>query len=307
MSPARRRRIKRKKRKKRRKTLLKIGIWVFLVLFLVLLFKLTTKYWSSDSKLTMAVFEESGDIRVSTFDPEADTIRSVIIPADTEVKVARQLGTWRIKSVWRLGEDEGFDGKLLAETVTKQFKIPVFVWAGSRASGFSSGDAIPVLKSAIAPYKTNLGLGDRLKLAAFSLGVKNFKREEVDLADSRVLEETELVDGSMGFRVVGDIPASIVAIYSDPLFSSMGAKTHIIDATTSQTVAEEVGEIIEVVGLKVASIEEVEKSYVDCSVSGKDRKLVVKVSKLLSCSLEEHDEENFDLTILLGEEFADRF
>ena len=310
MSPARRRKTRKRKSKKKgeRKVIYKILFWILVLLAIFLVFRLTTKYWNNVSKLTLVSPQENGDIQVSTFDPKADSIRVVVIPKDTQIRVARQLGTWRIKSVWELGENEGLNGQLLSESVTKQFKIPVYVWGDVKVSGFSSSKAAKVIKSTILPYKTNLGIGDRVRLGMFSLGVKNFKRETTDLSDTKVLERTVLVDGSAGYKVVGDLPSSIVAIYSDPYLSSVSAKTQIVDATSDAVVAKEVGEIVEVVGLKVTSIENVEvNNELDCIVSGKDKELTKTISQLFSCDIKNREEDNFDLIIQMGEEFVKRF
>jgi hypothetical protein len=308
MSPARRRKSRRR-RKTQKKPFLRKAVFLlvaFAAFFVV--FRVTTKHWNSENKLSIAVPRENGSVVVSTFDPATEGIKTVVIPAETEVRVARQLGTWRIKSVWELGQDEGLDGQLLSETITKQFRIPVYVWGDSVGSGFSSSSPTTIIKAALFPYKTNLGIGDRLRLAAFCLGVKNFKREEIDLSETRVLQRTTLVDGTPGYRVVGDIPSSIAAIYSDPYMSSISAKTQIIDATSNNSVAKDVGEIVEVIGLKTASIEDVEvRGELDCEVSGRDRDLAKTISKLFSCKVVKHEEGNFDLTILVGEEFAKRF
>lgn len=309
MSPARRRKSRRRRKKTQKKPFLKKAAFLVVVLVsLFVVFRLTTRHWNSEGKLSITAPREDGSVAVTTFDPATDGIKTVVIPAETEVRVARQLGTWRIKSVWELGQDEGLDGQLLSETITRQLKIPVFVWSDSVGAGFFSSSPLAIIKAALFPYKTNLGIGDRLRLAVFSLGVKNFKREEIDLSETKVLQRTTLVDGTPGYRVVGDIPSSIAAIYSDPYMSSISAKTQIIDATSSNSVAKDVGEIVEVIGLKTASIEDVEvRADLDCKVSGRDKDLANTISKLFSCEVVTHEDGNFDLTVLIGEEFAKRF
>lgn len=310
MSPARRRKSRKRKKKKQKnkKLIYKIVFWVLVAASLFLVFRFTTKYWNKDSKLTLVSPHQENKIQISTFDPENDSIRVVTIPSETEVRVARQLGTWRLKSVWQLGQDEGLGGQLLAETIAKQFHIPVFVWGDTRASGFSSSNATQIIRSTLTPYKTNLGIGDRIRLGIFAFRVKNFKREVIELENTRVIEKTVLVDGSTGYRVVGDIPSSIAAIYSDPYLSSISAKTQVIDATSDPVIAEELGEIVEVIGLKVASIEDVDTNEeLDCIVSGKDKRLTQKISRLFSCDIETHDGDNFDLRIQMGEVFVERF
>jgi hypothetical protein len=310
MSPARRKRNKARRNSKKKKTAWKkLVFWSLLLIVVLLVFKLTTKHWSSDSKLSLVTPGLRGDIKVATFDPSTDSITEIVVPADTEVRVARQLGTWRIKSVWKLGEDENLGGKLLAETLTRQFLIPVYIWADSKGSGFSSTEPGEILTAAISPYKTNLGIGDRIKLSMFAFGVKNFKRETVDLGSTRVLEKRQLVDGSMGYKVVSGISSSIAAVFSDPEISSLGAKTLITNASSNPSIAKEVGKIVEVIGFKTASVKEEEKvnEDLDCVVTASSDKFADMVSKLFDCKVSVHDEANFDLTISIGEKFVKRF
>ena len=137
MTPAqRRKRIANFKRKGKRPLarLIVVALSAVFVLYLVL----TTKYWNSKEKLSMAIISPEGAVVVSVLDPQNGEITNISIPKNTQVEASRQLGTWKIKSIWALGENEKIGGALLKDTVVKNFKFPVSVWADGEALGFAS-------------------------------------------------------------------------------------------------------------------------------------------------------------------------
>lgn len=310
MIPAqrRRRRAKTKAKKNGKKSFKKFLIAIFLAAFLFLLLTLQTRFWSSSTKSFLVVQKKNGDVAVSVFDPELEKITNIIIPKNTEVNVARQLGVWKLGSVWQLGENEKLSGRLLAETIVKHFKLPVVAWADWPAEGLSAGDLAGIAKGGFLPYKTNLGIGDRVRIGLFSMRIKNFKREDINLSESKVLKKTRLIDGEEGYVLVGDLPNWLNALFSKPEIASTGIKAVIYDATGKVGVAEEVGQVVEVMGAKLASIKKEESEDFDCEIAGKEKEIVDEVAKVFSCrKLRESPEGNFDLEIRLGEEFARRF
>lgn len=280
---------------------------VFLLFALIFLFRFTTKYWSKDSTLSVVFPQKTGNVEIATFNPIDDSISTIIIPAETQVRVARQLGTWRIKSVWKLGQNEKIGGQLLAETVTREFNVPVYVWADSGFEGFTKSDPLSVIKSTSFFYKTNLGIGDRVKLALFSVGIKNFKRSEVNLKDTRFLTKKLLVDGEEGYVLTSDLPTSILAEFYDSVLSKGNAKIKIVDDTGNLGIAEDVGRIAEVVGLKVASIQKEPSSNEDCLISGTNKYAIKKLSLLFTCNEKDLGESNFDVVMKLGTDFSKRY
>lgn len=310
MTPAqrRRRRVKAKARKSGKKSIKKFLVVIFLAIFLFLLLIFQTKFWSSSAKSFLVIQKKSGDIVVSVFDPELEKITNIVIPKNTEVGVARQLGVWKLGSVWRLGENEGIGGRLLAETIVKHFKLPVVAWADSLAEGLAMGDLLGVTKGSLLPYKTNLGMGDKIRIGLFSIRIKNFKREDINLSESNVLRKTRLIDGEEGYVLVGDLPNWLNALFSNPDISDAKVKVIIYDATGKVRIAEEVGEVVEVMGAKLASVKKEKAGDFDCEISGREKRIANEVAKVFSCQKLKRDPEgNFDLEIRLGKEFARRF
>jgi hypothetical protein len=245
---------------------------------------------------------------ISVFDPGLEKITNIIIPKNAEVDVARQLGRWKLGSVRELGENEDLEGKLLAETIVKHFKLPVAAWADAPASGFADGDILGIVKASLLPYKTNLGMGDRLKLGLFSIRINNLKRENIDFSEDNILKKVTLIGGEEGYILAGRLPNYIIALFSNPNISSEGAVVVILDATGKANVAEEMGEVVEVMGVKLANIKKEEVDDFDCEVKGKDKELLEEIAQVFSCKkLKEIPEGNFDLEIRIGRDFSRRF
>jgi hypothetical protein len=303
--------IRRKNKKKAphmNKKLKVIGLSVLAIFIFWLGLSLTTRYFGSNTRLSLVIAKDNGEIVVSVFDPMAFKVTNFIIPKNTEVQVARQLGTWKIGSVRKLGENEGLGGKLLRETVVRFFKLPVLAWADSPAQGFASGEFLPLLRAALLPYKTSLGTGDKLKLGLFSFRVKNLKRQNISFSESSFLRKTKLTDGKEGYVLVGRLPNWVKAYFAHPSFSRKEIRVAIVDGTEEPGLAEIVGEVIEVMGAKVVSVEKRVLRSFDCQVLGKDAELTKEIARVFTCQIvKESPAGNFDLEIRLGQIFVKHF
>jgi hypothetical protein len=236
-------------------------------------------------------------------------IANIYIPKNTEVEVSRQLGIWKLGSVWQLGANEKIDGKLLTGTLRHYFKFPVVAWADSEAEGFSEGSLGKVARALFNPYKTNLTFGDKLSLAAFSLRVNNTKRTGIDLAETTYLIRTNLKDGSEGYRVTRSFSQRLLSIFADDVISQNSYKIAIIDASGEANTADDVGELMQVLGAKVASVtNDGEDGDINCFIRGNDKVVVDRVAGLLSCDDWEFGKSgSFDLEIKLGTSFIKNF
>lgn len=301
----RRRKLKKGNRKKVALRVLTLVIVASILGFTAYAY-LTTAFWNGRDKVSLVINTREGDVVISTFDPGLSELTNIVIPGNTQVEVSRQLGTWRIKSVWHLGENEGVAGALLSETITRYFKLPVIAWADEPSLGFSTGNVPRVLTSVFSSYKTNLKIGDRIKIGLFSLRVKNTKRDEVNLADG-YLRQSRLIDGGEGYILARSLPQKILVIFSDPLIADAGVRVAIRDGTGTAAVSGVVSEVLEVLGAKVSSVTKEKPTESDCTIVGKDQRVVEKISKLFQCSTALDSKGNFDLEIRIGSEFARRF
>lgn len=283
----------------------------FLVIsFFVLLFYLffRFKFLGGVSKQSLVVNSKEGNVVVSSIDLKSEEITNIIIPANTQLLVTRQLGTWKAKSIWQLGVNEGLGGELLRETIIKNFHIPVRYWAESHGQALIGGGFFPALVSLFYPLQTNLGTLDKLKLAVLSAKIPSSRITEIDLGETPMLKQTRLLDGEEGFVIRSKVPEKVLLVFADEAMAGSEIRLSIKDATGNSKVAELVSKTLEVMGVKLVSKTLEDLGDFDCFVSGKRREVVEKVVKLFLCK-EEKEESlgNFDLEVKLGRGFARRF
>lgn len=312
MTPAQRRKKLRDFKKK--KTSKKLNIFILLTLLLgiviLLLYFLGKRHCQGNLKISMVFPDENGNIVVSTFSKKEKEITLINIPPNTQLEVSRQLGSWKAKSLWQLGINEKYEGKLLQETITKNFHFPVSIWADKEAFGFVSGNLIKLIKAAFFPYRSNLSFGDRLTLFFISFGIQNEKINYYDLSEMGVLKKTKLTDGEEGYIVLKEIPINIMSSFSESFNPDFGYMVQVINATGSRSMAENIGKTVESMGFKITSIKE-ETSVdndTDCLIYGKNKDIINKISLIYSCKEEDNkNNDGFDIVIKLGSKFSRRY
>lgn len=309
--PTHRRRVKKPKKHFyfARNRLVYFSVLILLALGLIFFLKRPANLWDGKTRLTLAVQLRNGDVLLANFDPLSQSITRAIIPGETEVEAARQLGTWRLKSVWKLGEQEGDDGEILAKTIVKTFHFPVEAWSTAGGAGFSSPNTWEILKALFAGYKTNLSFWDKVNLVFFSLAVKARDRLDFSLTDAGYLYQTKLVDG-VGFQKRAKVPASVSNIFADSVISQENLRISIINASGDSSLAGNIVETIEVMGGRVVSVRNLKKEGGDCVLAGDDSLTKREIEIIFSCW--EGDEErsisgDFDIEIYLGQDYARRF
>lgn len=285
------RRQKRLEKAKKVKLFPFFKIALFAVPFaLALLFLIfSTKYWNGKDKMSVVSPRNDGDVEVKIYDPKLSEVTTLVIPGTTEVNVSQNLGAFPIKNVWKLGVDQKIGGSLLSQTVTKNFSFPVFLWKNGRLS--------------------NIPIGDRLRLYFFEMGIGSLGKTEINLGKSQFLKAGKLTDGTKGYKITGDISERLTVYFSDNDWQDRGIKIYIKDATGTSGVSDSFGRVLEVMGGKVVTVDKVDKDGgLDCTVSGKDRKVIAKITRLFGCRVGKNPTQgSFDLEITLGEIFATRY
>lgn len=293
-------------KEKKNGSLFKLLIPALILALSYLFIKINTNFWNGKDKTSIVYRNSSGDIGVTILDPILSEMTTLVIPGDTQVDVARNYGTYRIKNVWQLGVDEKIDGSLLTETVTQNFLFPVFLWTG-KSPGLDEGSVKNILDFIFFPGQTNISFCDRLHIAAFSIKTPVLNRTEINLGESKFLDKKVLNDGQSGYLISGPISQRLTVYFSDIDMENGNIKVNITDATGVIGVSEKLGEILEVLGGKIVSIDKKGLSEdVDCVVMGNNSAVVAKIAKLFSCKIEKKQTQ-FDLDIEIGTKFAERF
>jgi len=282
-----------------------------LVLVALLGFLIPSRFWDGKSRTALVVKEETDNISMIVLDPVTDTITTFSLPSNVEVEAARQLGTWRLSSLWQLGQDEKVGGSLLSTSLTKSFGLPVEAWGDHVVGGLAKMDFLNVFWGMVAPCQTNLTIKDRVGMGLFALGVKPSGRISIDLKEAGVLRKVTLADGETGYQVRDAIPSRITAAFGDAAVSSEGARVVINYTGANLQEAEEVGQIIQVLGAKVISLLPAKETSEQtlpkegCLIVGEKSVTRGKIARLFGCLTQSKDGET--LQVLLGESFFARY
>lgn len=285
------RRRNRKLNNKRVRRHFPVAVLLLLLLVLaVLIYACRPKLWNSKEKLIMATHGRNGNVTVSVMDPAGGTRSDIIIPGNLQVQVAGELGTWKLSSIWQLGVNEKKGGNLLAKTIVKNFGFPVVAWKDEETQ------------------KSNLSLGDKLRLWIFNLRVRGNSIYEVDLSQTAFLKKTRFLDGESGYVVSGALPLEISALFFDDEISKGNLKARIVNFSNNSLVAEKLGQVIEIMGVKIASIEKRESADFDCNLSGSNIRLIDKLDLIFDCSNNSSEESGgYDVSLEIGKGFIRRF
>lgn len=279
--------------------LLRVFVPLVLILTAFLYLKLSTRYWNGRDKFAFVYPMSGGDVGVTVLDPALNEEATLVIPADTQINVARNYGTFRIGSVWQLGMNEKLGGSLLASTVTDSLLFPTNLW--------SSQDLSNVWKFIFSPKDTNISFGDRLAAGIFEMRLGSIDKTEIDLAKSQFLKKQTLLDGTPGYVLNGPVSSRLTVYFADNSFANEDLKFSLTDETGSYGVADGVGQVLEVLGGKVVAVDkEPQNPSLDCQVKGRNLDAVNKIALLFSCK-KVSGQSNFDLEMIMGGMFAKRF
>ncbi len=279
--------------------LFKIMIPLIFVFFLFLFFKLSQQNWDGRNKVAFVFQKPTGDVGITVLDPVLGEESTLIIPGDTEVNVARNYGTLRIKNIWQLGINEKLGGDLLSQTITDSFLFPTTLWV--------QNEPRHAWKFIFSPKSTNIPFGDRVQISLFKLKVKSIDKTEIDLGKSQFLKKQALTDGTPGYVLNGPVSERLTVYFSDNVFSTQNEKFGIVDLTGKPGMSDKVGAILEVKGGKVVSLDKgAADANLDCEVYGQNKDAVKKIANLFSC-IKSTQNSNLDMEIKIGVKFAKRF
>ena len=270
-----------------------------------LIVALRTRLW--DGRLPVSVAVPDGEaVKIVVFDPEGGALTTIVIPGNTLLETTRRQGAWEIGKVWDVGEDEGLGGRLLAESMTKSFRLPVAAWANREFLAISGEEGSILL--AIFSTETNLAVGDRVRMAVFAQGVNATAKSTLEASTIGLVKPALLPSGEQGFKPADNVGTNVTNLFSVSAVSEEGARVQIINRTGGREAVSKVSRILDVYGARVGLVTDQEVSDEDCTVLVQEESAVSKVlQQVLGCEVGSMDEGVFDVVILLGERFSGRF
>lgn len=270
----------------------------FLFLFAFIFISFKSGVWDGKSKVVIAVFQDKAG-KIIVADPQSGEVVNIDISGETEVVLARNFGTIRLKNVWEFGKNEKDAGDIFVKTLSKNFFAPVYLYSVEDPKNFTRF----VYKNS----DTNIKFIDRVKIALFIKRIGNSSQIDINLAKNAFLKKEKLSDGEIGYKIYENLLKRLYFYFDDQYISENDIKVYIIDATGRYSVADGVGKTVEAMGAKVVAINRVAGEKTGCLISGKNQKAVKIISSLYSCNPSKELGGGSDVIIKLGQEFANKY
>lgn len=83
------------------------------------------------------VNNKDGDVEIIIIDAPKDKYTKLLINKGFIVESSRNYGQYEIGKLWILGQKDGTKGKLVTETIIKNFSIPVYFWKDGKSSNLN--------------------------------------------------------------------------------------------------------------------------------------------------------------------------
>ncbi len=256
--------------------------FIFIICLLIVIWFLGFgSRWDGKSKFAVVRESLNGDALVQILDPINSSVTNLTIPGSTEVQAARQLGTWKLSSITKLGKDKNEEKDFLKNTIIKSFNFPI-------------------------DNSNDLSFIDQLRIKLFLLTLSNTSQINLNLEDTDYLTRAQLVDGSLGFEIKESIPTRVESLFDEDLGKNMTVT--IINSTGSREEGNMVRKVVEVLGLNITSIQNTDKQNFDCVIKSNNNQLALKIAKIFDCNINlGMPANNFDIEINLGTNFVQRF
>jgi len=117
---------------------------VSIFIFLIVIFCFISYKVSSLEKFSY-VNNKDGNAEIIVVDPQKDKIVKILIDKDFQLESSRSLGEYRLSSLWVLGQKEKYKGKLVSESIVKNFGIPIYLWKDGDLTNLNLYQRVKVL------------------------------------------------------------------------------------------------------------------------------------------------------------------
>lgn len=272
--------------------MIRLGLGVLFVILLILVASVVFVIGKVPAVFSVVIPTSNEDLELTHFDFKDGRAVVLTVPSDTEVNLAMRRGTLRARSVTRLIELEGLPGQILSDTVMKTLYLPVDYWAKEKKYGTYLGGDIPLT----------------VRLAIFIQNLGGLRKENINLKDTSVLVNSRLKDGEDGYIVSGHLPLSLLSLFADPEISSGQTAVRLVNGMgEGEAALAPIAAILEVLGAKPVPPVNVDKSDTDCIVRAKDKYKLARVASVFNCEVSTDLPEAFDVELVLGRRFFERF
>lgn len=271
-----------------------LGALISFLVFAVLVFRPIQKH-------RMLVINSDGGVAVAVFNPNLGNVIYVPVPPEIQIDAAYNLGLWKVDSLPKLGEQEGFEkDEFIRLSLIRGIGIPAESYI--EASGFVPR-RLSLSGAILFPNSSSLGVIQRLRLAIFTAGAS--------------VEEEKFLDGlaSRPSKTDPNVLSLVWPAYEKTqwVFSESEPESRSIVGVISQnrvpfSKKEALDRLVAASGGKLVDFDEEEFDFDgECEVySSGDLKIARLLERTLGCT---HVEKtlSYPITIKASEQFFKKF
>lgn len=312
------------------------------VVFISLSFKafslIKHSVFDGQNRITLVVDSAKGgakeDILVFSLEPANRSISLLRVPANTNVQVSKNYGTYQLGNVYRLGgldPSQGGGGELLGRTVQDFIGAPIDGWFVSNwefslkredlesrgmktlvREGFSIKNALIFLKnSGLADLDTNLTIIDMLRVWHRASSVTIDKIEVSDLRNTRTLKKMYLPGETEVYEIdPRTLDEMTISLFYDARALKERKTVEIINGAGVAGLGSNVARVVNNMGAQVLFVKTSQEKIEHSRVSGgnKESYTVRKISKNLGIPIVKREDgdgppSGIDITIFIGEDY----
>jgi hypothetical protein len=320
--------LRSKKKQLRKRRLLTFSFIGLLVAFLVFLIvkvylSLGQGIWEGESPINI-VFE--GDsIFIASFRPANENFNLLIIPEETFIEAIHGYGPYRVESLVKLGEMEGYGGDFLSGSFQEYLGLPIDGYILANGEFSLDNDLrkvkISIVKTIVSLLRgrgeTNLHSWDLIKFGWKIIGLKESKINLFDLAEMTVFSETVLPDGTQAAQIdTLRLERIINRLFLEEGIRNGDLAIAVLNGTGKTGLAKQAARIISNIGGRVISEADFKEAKegswlkgkrceIRSSLDYKESYTVKRLSEIFGCSWvgEEKYEQRADVVLIVGENY----
>lgn len=133
--------IKKSKNQKQRSFIIFTFVFLTFVFLAFIFFKVATL------EKFIYVNNKNGSAEIIISDPQKEAPIKILIDKDFVLESSRNMGEYKLSSLWILGQKEKIDGLLVTETIVKNFGLPIFLWKDGKSSNLNLYQKIKIFSN----------------------------------------------------------------------------------------------------------------------------------------------------------------
>ncbi|EKD84978.1 MAG: hypothetical protein ACD_38C00119G0004 [uncultured bacterium] len=278
------------------------------------------KKYSWDGSFNINLVIRTKNISLLSYNPTKGSIIILNIPDETFLELPNGFGKWQLRAIYDFGQTQGLGGdKLLKESLSSFFAVPIDGFLDLSASGVTSAEVIETLrKNPLSGYgllsalKTDLTMWELLKFKMNISAVRFDKIKELNLDKLSVLQKDNLPDGSFVFISDPSILDSVLGDLVDPKIVSEHKTIAVLNATDKPQLAQKWARLITNLGGNVIitgnAPERLEKTQVfgEQSFTLKRLRQIFAPDDKISSSEGVMGSSRAQINVLIGEDYIDK-